>query len=459
MHRREMSIKKLRTIGIALVILILLVSSAAAEEQTEYTLSDLLKQAMQSNHSLLAQIEEMKAKQAVAVGARGLAGPYIELNGGYLKQGEPTGLIPAHDRSIPAVFDDTMTSYSLTARQVLYDDGKTKSLIRYQDREMDLQEANVYKEKLRVAGDVTKSFYRILQLEDTIKAQIEIIRSLDNVYEESKLRLEVGRIAEVDVMQVEAQIAVEKEKLARYHGQLDAQVSALKSFLGIDLPDSFHLVGQLTDYTPAFSITEASLSSNTELYKATLRKQQAGDLLQAAKADKSIRITLNGDYSQKLLGQGSTDEMWTIGVNAKLPIFDGGVIAANIRQSSEQVARANEQYEQVLADIKTADTTYRDNITSAIARVEAALKAWKRAEEVYRIQTLSYQAGRASATEMLVAQSTAANAQTAYYQAVYDRIEAEVNLAVLYGEMPFKMSSEIVKIDKQGGDGYAPHKN
>ena len=451
MHRRGM--------GIVLVILTLLVSSAVAQEQTKYSLPDLLQQAMQSNHNLKAQQEELKAKQAAKDGAKGLAGPYIEFSGGYLKQEEPTGLIPAHGKSIPAVFDDSMTGYALTARQILYDAGKTRALIKYQDREVSLQEANVNKEKLRVAGDVTKAFYRILQLNDTIKAQIEIIHSLDNVYAESKLRLDIGRIAEVDVMQIEAQIAVEKEKLARYQGQLDAQVSALKSFLGIDLPDSFQFVGQLTDYTPAFSITEVSFSSNPELFKAILRKQQAGDLLQAVKADKSIRVTLNGEYSQKLLGQGSSDEMWTIGVNVKLPVFDGGVIAAHIRQSDQQAAGANEQYEQVLADIKTADTTYRGNITAATVRGEAALKAWKRAEEVYRIQTLSYQAGRASATEMLVAQATTANARTTYYQALYDRIEAEVNLAVLYGQMPYKMPNEIVNIDNQGGDGHAPHKN
>ncbi|MCE5287465.1 MAG: TolC family protein [Pelosinus sp.] len=456
MQRRVVNINNWRTIGLVLGILTFFVSFAAAEEQTEYSLAELLQQAMKSNHSVLAQIEEMKAKEAAAIGAKGLAGAYIELSGGYLKQEEPTGLIPAHSRSIPAVFDDTMTSYSLTARQVIYDAGKTKSLIRYQGREMSLQEANVYKEKLRVAGDVTKAFYRILQLNDTIKAQKEIISTLDNVYADSKLRLDVGRIAEVDVMQVEAQIAVEKEKLAHYHGQLDAEVSLLEGLIGIDLPSSFHLVGQLTDY--ALAISESSLASNPDLYKAIIRKQQAGDLLQAAKADKSARITLNGEYSQKLLGQGESENMWTIGITAKLPVFDGGIIDANIRQSRQQAARTNEQYEQVLADIKTADTIYRSTITIALARKEAALKAWKRAKEVYRIQTLSYQAERASATEMLIAQSTAANAHNAYYQALYDRIEAEVNLAVLYGQMPYKMSSEITKLNIQGGDGDAFYK-
>lgn len=450
-------LNKLRIIGIAVIILVLYISSAVAEERAEYHLSDLLQQAMQSNHSLRAQIEELKEKQAAMDGARGLAGPSIELNGAYLMQGEPTGLIPAHGKSIPAVFDDTMVGYSLTARQVLYDDGKTQSLIRYQGREVSIQETNVYKEKLRVAGDVTKSFYRILQLKDMIKAQTEIIRTLNNVYDESKLRLDVGRIAEVDLMQVETQIAVEKEKLAHYQGQLETQISVLKASLGIGLPDSFQLIGQLNDYAPV--ITEAALSSNPEVYKAKIRKQQADDLMQAAKADKSVRVTLNGEYSQKFLGQGDSDKMWTFSLNAKLPVFDGGIIDANIRQSSQKVARANEQYDQVLADIKTAGITYQANISAALSRGEAARKAWKRAEEVYHIQTLSYQAGRASATEMLVAESTAANAQNAYYQALYDRIEAEVNLAVLYGKMPYKMPGEITKIGNQGGDGYAPCKN
>lgn len=445
------------TIVCTALFMVTLVTPALAQQQ-EYSLADLLQQALESNHTIKAQIKELKSKDAAAAGARGLTGPYIEFSGGYQQQGEMTGLIPAHGKTIPAEFDDVMTSYSLTAKQVLYDAGKTQSLVTFQHREKDWQRANVYKEKLVVAGEVTKSFYRILQLNDTITAQKEVIDALDAGYGESKLLLDVGRIAEVDVMQVEAQIAVEKEKLARYEGQLAAQAAALEALLGSDLPERFHLVGRLTDYTLPGTVSDQSLALNPELAKAKLRQEQAADLLQAAKADQTVRVTVNGEYSHKFLSQGSSDEMWIIGVQAKWPVFDGGVIAAAIRQAEGQNEKAAEQVAQVVVDMKTADTTYRGNQAAANARVESARKAWKRADEVYRILKLSYQSGRSSATEMLVAQATAANAHTAYYQALYDRIEAEVNLAVLHGQMPYDISGETTT-NQQGGKGNGLFKN
>lgn len=399
------------------------------------TLEECVGLALNRNHALKAQRLEMSARRELAGGAAGLAGPKVELTGGYQWQGDPTGLIPAHGLTIPPVYDTRMGQYSLNLRQVVYDAGKTGAIIRYQRHNFEQQEKDVQAGSIQVAGMVTKAFYRVIQLRETVKAQQDAVAALQRLYEDSQTKLKIGRVAEVDLLQVEAQLAAENEKLLRYQSDLDRQVVNLKAMMGVDLRESIEVAGILADYQ-ATAIAVRDVRRNPEVERAAKRQEQANDLLASARADSALQISLNGQYNMKRL-PANRDEMWTVGVQANLPVFDGGVIAAGIRQAKFQVAKAAESYQQVLNDTEALAVSLQNNLPAAEARVEAAGKARGRAEESYRIMEISYRVGRASVTELLVAQSAMTNAQAAYYQAVFDRIGLLVDLAAAYGLMPY----------------------
>lgn len=408
---------------------------AAAEAQpAALTLDQCVSQALSHNHGLQAQRLELSALKETAESANGLAGPRIDLAAGYQWQNEPTGLIPAHGLTKLAIFSTRMGQYALNLRQVIYDAGKTGAVIRYQRHTFEQQEKDVHGGGIQVAGAVTKAFYRVIQLQETVKAQSDTVAALQRLYDDTRTKFEIGRVAEVDLMQVESQLAAENEKLLRYQSDLERQKISLKAMMGYDLNGPLTVAGTLADYqAPAIAARDVRL--NPEVQKAAVRQEKAKDLLKAARADSALQISLNSQYNLKRL-PADRDEMWTAVILASMPVFDGGVTAAGIRHAKFQEAKAAEIYQQTLNEAGAMAVSLENNLPAAEARVGAAGKARDKAEESYRIMEISYRVGRASVTELLVAQAAMTNAQASYYQAVFDRISLQVDLAATYGAMP-----------------------
>ena len=422
-----------RLILVVLALLIIPLTTTSAAESL--SLDDCVQLALAKNHSLQGFRLDLAAKQLQAKGAKGLAGPKVDLVGNYQWQEDSTAMIPAHGTNIPAVYDDRQKQWGLNLKQTLYDAGKTKSLIRYNEESVDWQQVELKNQTTAVVNTVVKGFYRILQLSDTITAEQDSVKALKSLADDIRMKYEVGRVAGVDVLQVESQLAAEQEKLARYQGDYIRQLALLKSYIGYEQSQLLTVKGTMSDYGVAAPVT-GDVTENPEVKKNQIRQRQGKELLISAKAEHNVQLSLNGTY-RVTAADASQDEMWTLGLQLSLPVFDGGVIDANIRQTKMQLERAKESYAQSVADVQAALATAQANVSTSRVRVEAARLAWDRAREAYRIMELSYKAGKTSLTDALVAQSAATNAEAVYDQAVFDEISAVVDLKTVYGQTAY----------------------
>lgn len=421
-----------RLVGVVTCLIFLLMPDIAGA-QTALTLNDCVQLTLARNHALQAQRLDLAAKESLARGAKGLAGPKVTFSASYQRQEDPTGIIVAHSLTMPAVFDDRAEIWGFNLNQNIFDAGKTSALIKFSDDTARLQNCETSSQELSLVGNVVKSFYRILQLNDNIKAQQDTVNALESLASDTRDKLKLGRVAEVDSLQVEAQLLAEKEKLLRYQNDRDRQLSLLKTAMGAEQSRVIELTGSLNDYDFTKPIA-ADLSRNPEIQKATVRKEQSEDLFKSAKADSALQLGITGRYSMTTLHRGPQDEFWIVMLQANLPVFDGGVIAANIRQSKLQVGKSAESYAQTVSDAEANAYSARLSADSAAARVDAGKAALDRAQEAYRIVELSFRVGKASVTDLLFAQATLTNAQAAYYQAIFDRVSAVVDLKTVYGQ-------------------------
>lgn len=411
------------------------VTTSAAEA---LSLEECVQLAIANHHGLQGVRLDLAAKQMQAKGAKGLAGPKVDFVAGYQWQEDPTAIIPAHGTNIPAVYDDRQQQWGFNLKQTLYDAGKTKSMIRYNEETANWQQAELKNQTIAVVNTVVKGFYRLLQLTDTIAAEQESVKALTNLTDDIRLKYTVGRVAGVDVLQVESQLAAEEEKLARYQGDYDRQLALLKSYIGYEQSQPVTVTGKMSDYDVAATVT-GNVQDNPEVEKNRIRQQQNQELFTTAKADNNLQLSLNGTYRVTATGRSAaaSDEMWTLGLQVNLPVFDGGVINANIQQTKLQLEQAQESYAQSVADAQAALAAARANVAAARARVEAARFAWERARETYRIMELSYKTGKISLTDALVAQSAATNAEAVYHQALFDEISAMIDVKTVYGQAAY----------------------
>ncbi|WP_285718915.1 TolC family protein [Pelosinus sp. IPA-1] len=427
----------LRCFAVMLITLLMtpLAKISAAES---FSLDDCIHLALLENHSLQGFRLDLAAKQMQAKGAQGLAGPKIDLVGNYQWQEDPTAIIPAHGTAIPPVYDDRQKQWGVNLKQTLYDAGKTKSLIQYNEESANWQQVELKNQTTAVVNNVVKGFYRILQLNNTITAEQDSVKALSSLTDDIRMKYAVGRVAGVDVLQVESQLATEQEKLARYQGDYERQLALLKSYIGYEQSQPLIVKGSMSDYDVAALVT-GDIKENLEVKKNQIRQEQSTELLTSAKADHNVQVSLNGTYRVTAVGRSDAaqDEMWTLGLQLSLPVFDGGVIDANIRQTKIQLDRAKESYAQSVVDAQANLAAAQANVSAARVRVEAARLAWDRAQETYRIMELSYKTGKTSLTDALVAQSAATNAEAVYDQAVFDEISAVVDLKAVYGQMAY----------------------
>lgn len=425
-----------------LAVLALSIIPSAASAAEPLSLEECVQLALVKNHGLQGFRLDLAAKQMQARGAKGLAGPKVDFVAGYQWQEDPTAIIPAHGINIPAVYDDRQQQWGLNLKQTLYDAGKTRSLIRYNEETANWQQAELKNQTTAVVNTVVKGYYRLLQLTDTIVAEQESVKALTSLTDDIRLKYAVGRVAGVDVLQVESQLAAEEEKLARYQGDYDRQLALLKSYIGYEQSQPLTIKGKMSDYDVAASVT-GDVQDNPEVEKNRIRQKQNQELLTSAKADHNLQLSLNGTYRMTATGRSdaAADEMWTLGLQVSLPVFDGGVINANIRQTKLQLDRAQESYTQSVADAQAALAAAQANVTAAKVRVEAAHLAWERARETYRIMELSYKTGKISLTDALVAQSAATNAEAVYNQALFDEISAVIDVKTVYGRTAYPLSN------------------
>ena len=425
----------MRCFAIMVLTLFITPLTTIAAADASLSLDDCVQQALAKNHGLQGFKLDLAAKQLQAKGVQGLAGPKVDFVGNYQWQEDPTAIIPAHGTNIPPVYDDRQTQWGFNLKQTLFDAGKTKSLIQYNEESANWQHVELKNQTTTVVNTVVKAFYRILQLNNTITAEQDSVKALQSLAEDIRMKYEVGRVAGVDVLQVESQLATEQEKLARYQSDYDRQLALLKSYIGHEQSQLLIVKGTMSDYDVAVPVT-GDLKENFEVKKNQIRQQQGKELLTSAKAEHNVQLSLNGTY-RVTAADAAQDEMWTLGLQVSLPVFDGGVINANIRQTKTQLDRTQESYAQSVADAQAALAAAQANVSAARVRVEAARLAWDRAREAYRIMELSYKTGKTSLTDALVAQSASTNAEAVYDQAVYDEISAVVDLKAVYGQTAY----------------------
>ena len=201
------------------------------------------------------------------------------------------------------------------------------------------------------------------------------------------------------------------------------------------------------------SVPARLLAQRPDVYAAESAVAAASADIGAAEADRYPRLSLQGSVAALQLRSGGVRqslETWTIGpVALSLPLFDGGVRAANVgtararydeavslyRSSTRQAVR---EVEVALLNLNSADAREGDAIT-AVDNYQASLDATQ----------ARYRAGLGSLFELEDARRTLFAAQTARVALQRERAEARIALYRATGGGWARPESEETSLSKQ----------
>jgi outer membrane protein len=293
------------------------------------------------------------------------------------------------------------------------------------------------------------------------------VRVLQTNLQASRDRFEVGDLTRTDVAQSEARLSLARSALATVEGRLSFSEENYRRVIGT-LPDALDPPPPLpTLPTTPDQAVDIALANNADLVAIAAQVRAAGLDIRIARSDRlpTVSAVTGGDYVNFLgtaeeqagappgVSLPQTRTTAAVGVQARVPIYQGGAVGARVRQAQSFQGQLLEQgvavERSVVAQTRAAFSSYRASLQSiesngvAVAANTLALEGTRAEQSV----------GTRNVLDVLNAEQELLNSQVALVSANRDAYVAGFALLNAMGQA----ESEDLNLD--GGALYDPTVN
>ncbi len=287
---------------------------------------------------------------------------------------------------------------------------------------------------------VADAYFGVLRAQDNLSATQAQEKAFERQLEQTRQRFEVGLIAITDVYEAEAardlaevqriveenNVAVAKERMSILTGQRHGQLFELQQGFNAKAPSP----------KERSSWVDFALENNYLLAAARYAEESARQLARANKLEHAPKVTVTYRYADTdtegtrsaipqpifLVQPQSeqTQEAWQLRVD--MPLYSGGRISANRRQTAQQYIAARENRINLMRTTVTEARSLHMTVMSDIARVAARKKSIKSSQSALDATEAGYEVGTRNIVDVLNAQNVLFSAQRDYANSRYDFI-------------------------------------
>jgi len=312
---------------------------------------------------------------------------------------------------------------------------------------MNLSEKNIQRTKTEIAASVSKAYYSVLVNRERIKLLDANISKLKKMLDDTKAMNVAGFVEKIDVDRLEVaynNLLVEKDKLNRLVGISE---TLLKFQMGYKVTDNISLTDSLAsaDKNPV-TITE---NQKTEY---SLRPEYS--LVQSQQKLNQLSLKrYNLGYLPSLVGYGvlseqaqrnkfdffDTQKKWypigIIGATLNLSLFDGLQNYNRIQQAKITILKTKNTLSNLEQAIDMEISISQVNYKNAMSSLESQKKNMELAKNVLEVTNKKYEQGVGSNLEVINAQTSLKEAETNYFNSLYDMYVAKIDYLKANGSL------------------------
>ena len=428
----------------------LLAGTASAD-----TLREALVAAYQTNPTLTAQRESLKATDATVAIARAAGRPQVSATVGLNRDLTRRGILDSGGSKGPTL------SLGGDLSIPLYNGGSVRNSVRAAETRVEAGRATLRAVEGDVFTQATAAYMDVIRDRAIVELNENNVRVLTTNLEATRDRFEIGDLTRTDVAQSEARLQLGRSQLAVAQGQLTGSEATYRQIIG-------RPPGQLAPPPPLPPLpsteneaVQIALASNPDLLSLERQLVAAGYDVSVARAGRLPRLSgvASGTYVNVLRGtepdpftgeETRTGTTTSVGLSAQVPIFQGGLPAARIREAQALQGRAQEQ---LIGTERAVVQTTR----AAFASYEASQKAIQAQTVAVQANTLALEGARAEQSvgtrtviEVLNAEQELLNSQVALVSAKRDAYVAGFQLLNAMGQ------AEAQDLGLDGGPLYDP---
>lgn len=428
-----------KIIGIVIILLIIFHNSPAWA--ANISLKVCLKEAIESNPALKEAELAVKAGEKSVSGAEFRHLPKISLDGNYTSRQDPLPFIPAQSLRIPAHFSDEYASWQAVMSIPVYQGGQIQNNVNIAEIKKASLEDSFILTKNEIIANTVNTYNKLLHLGRLKKSSEVSVKALEEQYKNVSLMYKLGRMAKIDFLKIDVQLANEKQRLATINEGVLIAGETLSFLMGRNIKSEKNTLepeGEISAplFSADFERGLAEALENRPEYKIAKNgikeaelnvKNSIGKLLPSVSA-------FGGYLDQNGFDPSYREANWFTGVNASIPIFEGALyldISRDriLREKSE--ARLKSVENQIRLDVRNAVSS----VSESRKRIEVSEKAIRQAEESFRIEREKYSSGAGAMVDLLLAQAADFNAAANYAQALFDYNAAVVAYRRATGSM------------------------
>lgn len=429
--RSNIDKRKLLATGLGSFLLTLAFSvSFAAEPTPPYTLSDLIKLALERNPEIAAAQRGIDVATRGVQEARGERLPVITFGSGYLySPAERKRLFPRAELSDlerrGKVFNEQVVDLGAVLTIPIYTGGRITANIELNRLTETLSRHRLDQTRDDLILNVASAYYSIVKLGKVVEATEASRKALLESRRVVQAQVEAQKAVPADLFKVNTRVAGVEQSLIVANNGVDLTHAALNTLLGEEAPRrKLTLREELPrEVEPLDLKRDIALGLDRrpeyQIAKKEVEIQERAVEIEEAKRWPQIFAvgTVLGAGGDRKFFPMRDDE--TIGLRISLPIFDEplrqriGKERARLFEINERLRREKLR---TMFEVQQAHL----NVTEAQNRINVAEAVRKEAAEALRIEQLKFEVGKSTVEFLLDAQAAQLQAEVNYFQALAD---------------------------------------
>ena len=357
-----------------------LVAALMAGTASADTLREALVSAYNSNPTLTTQRETLKATDATVAIAKAAGRPQVSADVGINRTITQSGVLVQTGKG-------PNLSVSANVSVPVFNGGSVRNSVRAAETRVEAGRATLRAVEGDVFTNAVSAYMDVIRDRAIVELNQNNVKVLETNLEATRDQFQIGDLTRTDVAQSEARLQLGRSQLAAAQGTLTASEATYRQQIG-------HAPGTLAPPPPlpplpttADEAVRIALASNPDLVSTSRQAIASGYDVDVARASRLPTLSVVGGetYVSDLArnsptGFPNTGNETTIGLSAHLPIFQGGLPAARIRQAQAQQGEA----------LETLVGTER----AVVQTSRAAFANYEAAEGQIQAQTVAVQANQ-----------------------------------------------------------------
>ncbi|MCK4245237.1 MAG: TolC family protein, partial [Candidatus Omnitrophica bacterium] len=318
-------------------------------------------------------------------------------------------------------------------------------------------EANYKKVEIDLIFKVEKAYYNVLKAEKICAVGKEAVEQLLAHLKVAENFYRAGMVPKMDLLKAQVQLADTEQKLVEAKNRLELARISFNNLLNRDLSAPVELV-DISSYTPTYlrgahspggsaspglrrggleDSIEKAFSLRPELRAQEINLKIAKEDLRIAKSEYLPTISLITNYDHEKGSEIPIDKWhnsWNAVIAFELNIWNWGRTKEKVKQAKSVINQSQDSLFLLKNRIESEIRNAFLNLQSAEKRILVTEKAVDQSKEGLRMTGLRFKEGMATSTDVLDATTLRSQAETNYYQALYDCYLAEAALKRAMGE-------------------------